>query len=88
MRDTADIYETTDTLDICPYGDVTLHDVHWNCEQDTIHHDDINGSEYGEPYGFEFVYAKLGGLKITRDMLVEMLSEAEVSAIEESRNPD
>lgn len=78
-------FKSGETLDITPYGDVELHNVIWNADQDVLSDSERYGCEYSDPYNYEFVSARLGGLLITRDMLVEMLSEAEVCAIEQAK---
>lgn len=72
-----------ETLEIYPGGqEVTLHDVEWDDEQDILC--DSPGYEYRNGASY-FVSGQLGNMRIDRYALAEILSQAEVEAIEQSR---
>lgn len=77
-------WTTDETLEITPYGDVELHDVVWDHDRELIDLGYDAGYDYGDCRSVEFIKARLGGLTITRDMLIQMLSSAQVEALEDA----
>lgn len=69
------------TINVCPDQGPCLED--WEATFDCIHERADRSVGFPGGWSCEFISAQIGGLKITRSMLEEITSRAEVDAIEE-----